>query len=150
MLTLQGWLRVWDDTGRVRFKRWLDPEVLQHIDIVVFSEEDIVEAPDLEQAFAKTTRHLFVTRAEKGGTYYFNGKPVEYDTPQVEVLSPTGAGDVFAAALLSSLPGLSYDYLAATRIAARLAAASTTRLGLDSAPQPDEVRRVMAEVSAEQ
>lgn len=149
MLTLQGWLREWDDTGRVRFKRWLDPEVLQHIDIVVFSEEDIVEAPELEQEFARTTRHLFVTRAEKGGTYYFKGRPSQYDTPQVEVVSPTGAGDVFAAALLSTLPRLNDDFHAAMKIAARLAAYSTTRVGLDSAPRADEVQRALAEVKAD-
>ena len=73
LLTLQGWLRRWDADGRVHFKRWYDPDVLKSIDIVVFSEEDIVESPQMEQEFAGSVKHLFVTRAEKGGTYYHNG-----------------------------------------------------------------------------
>jgi sugar/nucleoside kinase (ribokinase family) len=146
MLTLQGWLRKWDADGRVRFKRWFDPKVLQDIDIVVFSEEDIAEAPELEQEFAGVVQHLFVTRAEKGGTYYHNGKPTNYSTLQVELVHPTGAGDIFAAGLLCSLHLLKGDYRAATQVAARLAAISVTRIGLDSAPTAAEVQAALAEV----
>ena len=146
MLTLQGWLRKWDADGRVRFKRWFDPEVLKDIDIVVFSEEDIAEAPELEQEFAGAVHHLFVTRAEKGGTYYRDGKPTDYSTLQVELVHPTGAGDIFAAGLLSSLHLLKGDYLAATQVAARLAAISVTRLGLDSAPTAAEVQEALTSV----
>ena len=146
MLTLQGWLRRWDSDGRVRFKRWFDPDVLRDIDIVVFSEEDVAESPELEQEFAGAVRHLFVTRAEKGGTYYHNGVPTKYTTPQVELLHPTGAGDVFAAALLSALHMLPNNFDAAIKVAAQLAATSVTRVGLDSAPTPAEVQRALKEV----
>lgn len=141
LLTLQGWLRRWDADGRVRFKRWFDRDVLKDIDIVVFSEEDIVEAPELEYEFAAAVPHLLVTRAEKGGTYYRNGEAIPYSTPQVEVVQPTGAGDVFAAALLASWSLLNRDMSAAIRLAARVGATSVTRIGLDGAPTPDEVRQ---------
>jgi len=143
LLTLQGWLRRWDADGRVHFKRWFDSDALQHINIVVFSEEDIVESPDIEAAFAGVVEHLFVTRAEKGGTYYHRGEPIPYTTPQVEMIHPTGAGDVFAASLLASLPTLSFDMLTAVQAAAALAAISVTRTGLESAPTRDEVLKVM-------
>ncbi len=146
LLTLQGWLRRWDANGRVHFKRWFEPETLKHIDIVVFSEEDIVESPDMEAAFASAVKHLFVTRAEKGGTYYHNGVPTPYTTPAVELVHPTGAGDVFAAALLASLPIFNQDIFKATTVAARLAAISVTRFGLESAPTPDEVNAAIAYV----
>lgn len=146
MLTLQGWLRKWDADGRVRFKRWFDPEVLQDIDVVVFSEEDIVESPELEQEFAGAVRHLFVTRAEKGGTYYHNGLPTTFSTPQVELVHPTGAGDIFAASLLSALHVLKGDFAAATWVAAHLAAISVTRFGLDSAPTVQEVQTVLSQI----
>ncbi|MBI1278553.1 MAG: hypothetical protein GC179_10550 [Anaerolineaceae bacterium] len=146
MLTLQGWLRKWDADGRVRFKRWFDADVLKDIDIVVFSEEDIAEAPELEQEFAGAVRHLFVTRAEKGGTYYRDGQPADYSTMQVELVHPTGAGDVFAAGLLSSLHVLKGDFKAATQVAAHLAAISVTRFGLDSAPTSAEVQGALAGV----
>ncbi|MCC6804119.1 MAG: hypothetical protein IT319_14650 [Anaerolineae bacterium] len=148
LLTLQGWLRRWDGDGRVHFKRWYDPGVLQAIDIVVFSEEDIVESPQMEREFAGSVRHLFVTRAEKGGTYYHDGDAIDYTTPQVEMVNPTGAGDVFASSLLASLPKLDADVLAAARVAARLGAISVTRYLLDGAPTPDEVQAALAEAQA--
>lgn len=143
LLTLQGWLRRWDADGRVRFKPWFDADVLRDIDIVVFSEEDIAEAPELEAQFAGAVRHLFVTRAEQGGTYYRDGQPTTYSTPQVELVHPTGAGDVFAAALLCALHATG-DMERAIRVAAQLAATSVTRLGLDSAPTPEEVQLALA------
>ncbi len=146
MLTLQGWLRRWDADGRVRFKSWFDADVLRAIDIVVFSEEDIAEAPQLEAEFAGVVDHLFVTRAERGGTYYHKGEPIPYSTPQVELLHPTGAGDVFAASLLCGLHVLDGSFAAAIQVAAYLAAISVTRLGLDSAPTQSEVEQALAEV----
>lgn len=147
LLTLQGWLRRMEDDGRVRFKRWHDPHILKSVDVVVFSEEDIVEAPDMEQAFAASVTNLFVTRAERGGTYYRRNQPTPYATPQVELINPTGAGDVFAASLLSSLPALNYDFLAACRVAAHLASISVTRFGLASAPTRAEVEAALREVA---
>ena len=148
LLTLQGWLRRWDDDGRVRFKRWFDPSVLEAIDIVVFSEEDILEAPELEQEFAQSVRHLIVTRAEHGGTYYRQGEPVQYATPQAEVINPTGAGDIFAAALLSGLYVTDNDMQAAIPVAARLGSISVTRWWLDGSPTPEEALMALAEVGA--
>jgi sugar/nucleoside kinase (ribokinase family) len=145
LLTLQGWLRRWDADGRVRFKRWFDPAVLRDINIVVFSEEDIVEAPELEREFAGAVEHLFVTRAEKGGTYYHWGEPTSFSTPQVELVHPTGAGDIFAASLLCGLHILKNDIHAATQVAAALAAKSVTRVGLDSAPTTEEVQQILKE-----
>ncbi len=148
MLTLQGWLRRWDDDGRVRFKRWFDADVLRSVDIVVFSEEDILEAPELESEFAQAVPHLFVTRAERGGTYYRHGEPHIYPTPQVTQVHPTGAGDIFAASLLASLPRLKHDFWAATQVAARLAATSVTRIGLDGAPTQEEVQQALSQAQA--
>lgn len=145
MLTLQGWLRRWDADGRVRFKRWFDSDVLQDINIVVFSEEDILEAPELEAEFAGVVEHLFVTRAEKGGTYYHWGEPTSFSTPQVELVHPTGAGDVFAASLLCALHVLKGDIQTATRVAACLASISVTRVGLASAPTAEEVQKMLKE-----
>jgi sugar/nucleoside kinase (ribokinase family) len=145
LLTLQGWLRRLEPDGRVRFKRWYDPDVLKSIDIVVFSEEDIVEAPDMEQDFARSVKNLFVTRAEQGGTYYRNGEPLSYDTPQVEMVNPTGAGDVFAASLLASLPAMTNDLLLATKVAARLGAICVTRPGLEGTPTSEEVQAALQE-----
>ncbi len=150
LLTLQGWLRRWDGDGRVHFKRWYDPDVLKSIDIVVFSEEDIVESPQMEREFAASVKHLFVTRAEKGGTYYHDGEAHDYTTPAVELVNPTGAGDVFAASLLASLPALDHDLMAAIRVAARLGATSVTRYLLDGAPTAEEVQAALTKAIGSQ
>ena len=148
LLTLQGWLRRWDADGRVHFKRWYDPDILKSINIVVFSEEDIVESPQMEQEFAGSVEHLFVTRAEKGGTYYHNGHPFDYATPQVELVNPTGAGDVFAASLLAGLPALDNNLYAAIRVAAQLGAICVTRYLLDGVPTAEEVQAALAQAKA--
>lgn len=144
LLTLQGWLRRWDADGRVQFKRWYDPEVLQNVDIVVFSEEDIEAAPDLEMLFADAVEHLFVTRADRGGTYYHRGTAYHYGTPQFDVVNSTGAGDVFAASVLASLDLLHHDMQAVAQVAAFLGATAITRPWLEGAPTADEVQQAIA------
>lgn len=144
LLTLQGWLRTWDSSGYVRFKRWFDAEALKQIDMVVFSEEDITAAPDMEQDFAGAVEHLFLTRAEHGGTHYHRGQPTDYSTPQVELVNPTGAGDIFAASLLAALYRLDGNMAAAIQVAAELAAISVTRFALEGAPTADEAEAALA------
>ena len=146
LLTLQGWLRRWNDDGRVRFKSWHDTNVLKHIDIVVFSEEDIAEAPHIETDYVDAIPHVFVTRAERGGTHYQRGSAKTYATPQVAMVHPTGAGDIFAASVLGGLHVFNGDFDAATQLAAHLAANSVTRTGLDSAPSAQEVTSVIAQL----
>jgi sugar/nucleoside kinase (ribokinase family) len=148
LLTLQGWLRRWDADGRVRFKPWFDADVLRDIDILVYSEEDIVQAPQLEQQFIDNVDHVIITRAERGGTYFYKGQRAEYDTPQVQVVNPTGAGDIFAAAVLAGQHVLG-DMMQAIRVAARLGATSVTRVGLDSAPTSAEVEQAIAVVRSQ-
>lgn len=151
LLTLQGLLRRWDETGRVYFKRWFEPEALKAINLVVFSEEDIIAAPELENEFAGAVEHLLVTRADKGGTYYHKGQSYPYDTPQVEVINPTGAGDVFAAALLCALHVFRDESNAMQRaihVAAHLAATSVTRFTLEGTPTPEEVRDALDSAKA--
>ncbi|MFN8378639.1 MAG: PfkB family carbohydrate kinase [Anaerolineae bacterium] len=146
LLTLQGWLRRWEADGRVHFKHWFDAEALKHIDIVVFSEEDIVEAPQMEEEYRGAVEHLYVTRAEKGGTHYVNGASVNYQARPRTLVNPTGAGDIFASSLLASLFKLDGDFTRATEVAAELAANSITRIGLPSAPTPQEASAALAEV----
>ncbi len=147
LLTLQGWLRRWDADGQVKFKRWFDPEVLGSIDIVVYSEDDIAEAPDMEADFAASTEHLIVTRAERGGTYYHGGDVAQYATLPVTVVNPTGAGDIFAGAVLSGQHKLGGDMMAAINVAARLGAISVTRWALEGSPTPAEVQDALAAVT---
>lgn len=145
MVTLQGWLRRWDEDGRVRFKPWSRAETLRRIDLLVFSEEDIVEAPRLVDEITPYTRNLFYTQAERGGIHFQYGVPERYITPLREVVNPTGAGDVFATSLLAAWH-VTGSITQATAAAAMLAAESVTRFAIDGTPTPDEVRAVLASV----
>ncbi len=132
MLTPQGYMRRTDDTGRVHFRRWLDSDMLRAVDLLVLSREDIAPAPDLESAFAASVAHCIVTDGAKGGTYYHRGDPHAYDAIQVTETDPTGAGDVFAAALLAGLSqkSLTQDALwQALNVARELAAKAVTQKG---------------------
>lgn len=63
----QGWTRTWDETGRIRSRRWGGFEgLLRRSDMVIVSEEDIKGAGDLVAAFRKHVPIVIVTRAEKG------------------------------------------------------------------------------------
>ena len=143
MLTLQGMLRRWDADGLVQFRRWFDEEALRLISIVVYSEEDVHQFPQLTEEIRRICKHVLVTNGRKGGTYYHAGEAKHYDSISVEPRDLTGAGDVFAASLLSSLPAVGNRIEIAARIAGKLAAYSVTRAGLESAPTAAEIALVL-------
>jgi hypothetical protein len=129
MLTPQGLLRQWDAHGRVTFKRWFNPEVLQSVTVMVLSKQDIAPEPSMEALFANVVPHVIVTDGASGGVYYHRGHPYPYDAFPVTEVDPTGAGDVFATALLASLPRVGYDWQRALGVAKRLSALSVTHHG---------------------
>lgn len=128
LLTPQGYMREWGQDGRVHFKRWLDSEMLSAVNILVLSKQDIAEAPELEQEFVQACEWVFITDDRNGGAYYHYGQRMTYDAVSVTEVDPTGAGDVFAAALLSSL--LNHEMDVAVNTAAYLAAQAVTNKGV--------------------
>lgn len=145
LLTPQGYLRKWGEDGRVYFKRFLDADILETIDILVLSKQDIWEAPDLEYEFPKYTEHVVVTNGKEGGTYYHNGEAIPYTAYKVAEIDPTGAGDVFAASLLSSLPLLNYNMLAAIDVAAKMAAYTVTAKGASPTFTREDIQNAIQE-----
>lgn len=97
----QGWCRVWDRDGTVRMRPWPNPEVvLSRAQALFLSSDDVAgwEAQALELYQRVPLGAL--TFAEKGAALFVNGeRHIVPPVPAVEV-EPTGAGDVFAAALL--------------------------------------------------
>ena len=149
MLTAQGLMRRWAADGLVKFRRWFDADALKRIDIVVYSEEDVRHFPQLTAEMRRVCKHLIVTAGRDGGTYYTAGKAMRYESDAVTPRDLTGAGDVFAASLLASLPAVQGDVTAGVRMAGRLAARSVTRSGLRSAPTATEIKREMARLREE-
>ncbi|MEL6307122.1 MAG: PfkB family carbohydrate kinase [Chloroflexota bacterium] len=137
MLTPQGYMRQWDEAGNVTFKQFNDPMLLSKIDILVLSRDDIAQAPELEKQYSEQVRHLVVTDGLNGGYYYHNGTVHHYRAYPAEETDPTGAGDVFAASLLASLPLLKNDMHKALTVASQLAACAVTVKGVMTDPPID-------------
>ena len=100
-VTPQGWMRTWDENGRVHAKRWHTAEaILPHADILVLSEEDIAASPEDLEKYIQWTRIVVLTKGRHGATLYENGRILESAAYPAHEVDPTGAGDVFAAAFL--------------------------------------------------
>ena len=140
-LTPQGWMRRWDQDGRVSCCHWEEAEpLLARADAVVLSEEDVAGDESLVARYAAQTRLLVVTQGAAGCTVYTRGQARHFPAPAVHEADPTGAGDVFAAAFFVWLQR-GGDPWTAARLANCVAAHSVTRVWLDSAPSPEEVAR---------
>lgn len=145
-LTPQGWLRTWDEEGRVSFTEWPESSfVLQYANAAVISIEDVRGNENIVEEMASSIRVLAVTEGANGSRLYWNGDLRRFRPPAMVETDPTGAGDIFAAAFFFRL-STTRDPWEAARFATNLAAYSVTRYGLDGVPHPDEVQAVMAEV----
>jgi len=140
-LTPQGWMRRWDQDGRVSCCQWEETEkLLARADAVVLSEEDVAGDEALAAQYAAQTRRLVLTRGAAGCTVYADDQCRHFPAPTAREVNPTGAGDVFAAAFFVWLQR-GGDPWTAARFANCVAACSVTRAGLSGTPSPEEVAR---------
>ncbi len=135
-ITPQGYMRTWDAAGRVSPIPWAQAAaMLPAATVTILSQEDLGFSQDLERDYAARASRLVVTRADLGATLYTHGERRDFPAPVIaEVRHPTGAGDVFAAALLSHVylhPG---DWDAAMRAAVMLASVFVERCPDPGAP----------------
>lgn len=127
-VTPQGWMRVWDAAlpAEVRPSPWRPaPELLRRIGLVVLSIEDVAGDEALPAAYAAHCPLVVVTRGAAGATLYRRGEPVAIPAFAVEERDPTGAGDVFACAMLARLRETAEPVAAATFASAAAALAVT-------------------------
>ena len=97
--SIQGWLRNWDDEGKVRATE-MDWSLLAYADFVFLSYEDLEGLPEaLEKLLALDTT-IIITDNANGCDVFIKTQKTHYAAPQVEVVNPTGAGDTFATAFL--------------------------------------------------
>ncbi len=103
-VTPQGWLRRWDDGGRVHHIPWANAaEVLAHADVLVFSQEDVNRDEALIATYTRLAKIVVVTDGARGADLYHRGRHEHFPAFVAEERDPTGAGDVFAAAFLVRL-----------------------------------------------
>lgn len=137
-LTPQGWMRRWDEAGRVRPAPWeRAAPLLRRADAVVLSLEDVGGDEALIRRWAAQTRVLAVTQAADGCVVHAGGDVWRLPAPAVVEIDPTGSGDIFAAVFFVRL-WRGDDPPTAARRANAVAAASVTRRGLLGTPRPQE------------
>ncbi len=141
-VTPQGWMRSWGELpGPISYHPWQPtPDILAQIDAVVLSIEDVRGDEQLVQMYAASCPLVVLTRSVQGATLFLHGEPHHIAAfPAVE-RDPTGAGDVFAAALLVRLHETN-DPFEAARFAACVAAGSVEGRGVSAVPTRAEVEQ---------
>lgn len=102
--TPQGWLRAWDESGRVRPKRWeTAEEILPHLEALILSNEDIAAFPDELERYRARCRRVVLTCGREGAILFEGGRARQFPAYPTQEVDPTGAGDVFATAFLIHL-----------------------------------------------
>jgi sugar/nucleoside kinase (ribokinase family) len=145
-LTPQGWLRTWDEEGRVVPTEWPEATyVLRNAGAAVISIEDVEYDEARIEEMAGACRVLAVTEQSDGVRLFWNGDVRRFRPPAVTKIDSTGAGDIFAAAFFFRLY-TTRDPWESARFATNLAAYSVTRSGLDGLPTQEEIQVCMAEV----
>ncbi|MGQ9833285.1 MAG: PfkB family carbohydrate kinase [Candidatus Villigracilaceae bacterium] len=145
-LTLQGWLRRRDASGRVQVHAWeYGEQPLRSAGAVILSVEDVGGDEEQIESLAAVCPLLVVTEGAAGARLYWNGDLRRFTAPAVLEVDATGAGDIFAAAFFVRLQTTRNPWEAA-RFATRLASASVTRSGLAGIPTAEEIQSSLMEV----
>jgi sugar/nucleoside kinase (ribokinase family) len=144
-LTPQGWMRRWDGhdlTGgpfaAVPVRRCVWPnadEMLTAASAAIVSQDDIGGDFRLVERWARPQRPIVVTQGEEGATVFWRGERRRFAARRVEVVDPTGAGDVFAACFLVRLMRTG-DAWSAAAAATDLATQSVTTSGVNTTARP--------------
>ena len=137
LASIQGWLRLWDDEGRISPAYWEGEDVLPHVDAAIVSTEDIGD-PRLVNVWEEMVRVLIVTSGSQGATLHLDGSRHHIEPVPVREVDPTGAGDVFAAAYLIRYSETG-DPLESARFAGCAAGLSVEGQGLAAIPHRAQV-----------
>jgi hypothetical protein len=145
-VTPQGWMREWHEPlpGPVLYRPWRPaPRVLERIDALVLSIEDVRGDEALVVGYARHCALVALTRGAQGSTLFVRGVP--YHIPAFPAIErdPTGAGDVFAATLFARLRETG-DPFEAARFASYVAARSVEGAGISCIPAREEIEQALA------
>ena len=145
--TPQGWLREWDEHGRVSPGEW--PEftyVLNRMEVAVISNEDVGFDLARIDELAAACKLLVVTEGDNGSKVYWNGEIRHFPAPEVNAVDVTGSGDIYAAIFFCHYFRTN-DPWDSARLATELASLSTTRIGPAGVPTVDEIRSLYTETT---
>jgi len=139
----QGWMRTWDEEGRIRARRWegFHP-LLRSVRFLIASEKDIEGNEDLVDEFRSLTPIVVITRAEQGAVIYLPDRTIEMGAYSAREVDPTGAGDCFGAAFLIRLRETG-DVLESARFASCVGSFVVEGEGIHGIPAREDVLRRM-------
>jgi sugar/nucleoside kinase (ribokinase family) len=109
------------------------PELLKKVDILVMSIEDVHGDRSVAERYADHCGIVALTYGAKGADIFIDGSPIHIPAYPANEVDPTGAGDVFAAALLVRYQE-TRDAVVAAYFAAVVAATSVEGLGISAIP----------------
>jgi sugar/nucleoside kinase (ribokinase family) len=146
--TPQGWLRRWDEDGRVWPTPWeqaeellplLDVLILSHDDLLPFAgnRRDVADAMLTEWSLRVPL--LIATDGRAGATLFEQGKSRRFPAYPAREVDPTGAGDVFAAAFLTYFYQHRDPY-EAVNFANCVASLSVEHPGISGIPTPEQIQ----------
>ncbi len=104
-VTPQGWLRAWDHEGHVRQSAWPVPKALEALPLnafLILSMEDLGYHQGLVDSYVKLAPLVAITQGSGEALLYGDKgrKKITIPAFTAHISDLTGAGDVFAAALL--------------------------------------------------
>jgi sugar/nucleoside kinase (ribokinase family) len=145
--TPQGWLRRWDDDGRVWPTPWtaaeeilplLDVLILSHDDLLPFANGNRIDSDAILAQWSMQVPLLIATDGRHGATLFQRGVTERFPPYPANEVDPTGAGDVFAAAFLVHFHRHG-DPRQATDFANCVASLSIERMGIEGIPTMEMV-----------
>jgi sugar/nucleoside kinase (ribokinase family) len=143
--TPQGWMRRWDEAGRVSRGDWEGAEVvLPCLQSAVISIEDVDGDWLIAEKWAAQTPTLIVTLGDAGCVIFHNGERLSVPPRPSHPIDPTGAGDVFAAAFFVRFQETGQLW-ASARFANVAASMAIERIGPEGAPLRHEIEDYLAE-----
>jgi sugar/nucleoside kinase (ribokinase family) len=130
----------------VHYCDWEEAEsMLPKTAAAVISVEDVQFDEEYIQRLLKYANILAVTEGDQGARVYWRGDVRHFNAPQVNVVDPTGAGDIFAAVFFARLFATRDAWLAGAQ-AVQLASISVTRRGVAGMPTVQEIQTAMVEI----
>lgn len=146
----QGWMRRWDEDGRVHSKPWeTRDQFLPKLDVLILSLEDIdFDLAALEPFFTRIPL-LILTEYRDGSTVYERQDDGSYGVTKVpprpaREIDPTGAGDIFTTAFLLRYQETG-DAIHSARFANVTASFGVEGEGISTIPDRAQVLAYMAE-----
>lgn len=141
----QGWLRGWDEHGRIYPIAWESAAAVLPLAAVTFlSEEDLAD-PNALDAYRRLAGILVLTQGARGCTVFCRDEARSFPAPAVDAVDPTGAGDIFAAAYLVRFHQTDGNLWAAAEFANHVAAHAITGRGL--LPKMRIIRQIIDELT---